>query len=54
MKISLTNISDSFCDMMKLTFLGIISRSDKLFLNQKIDSINCQLEKMCLIKVMIL
>ena len=44
------NISDSFYDMTKLTFSGIIRRSDKPFLNQKIDSINCQLEKMCLNK----
>ena len=36
--------------MTKLTFSGIIRRSDKPFLNQKIDSINCQLEKMCLNK----
>ena len=34
------NISDSFYDMTKLTFLGIIRRPDKLFLNQKVDSIN--------------
>ena len=36
--------------MTKLTFSGIISRSDKPFLNQNIDSINFQLEKMCLDK----
>ena len=48
------NISDSFYDMTKLTFSGIIRRSDKPFLNQEIDSINCQLEKCALIKVMIL
>ena len=42
------NINDSFYDMTKLTFSGIIRRSDKPFLNQKIDSIKCQLEKMCL------
>ena len=44
------NISDSYYDMTKLTFSKIIRRSDKPFLNQKIDSINCQLEKMCLNK----
>ena len=44
------NISDSFYDMTKLTFSGIIRRSDKPDLNQKIDSINCQSEKMCLNK----
>ena len=44
------NISDKFYDMTKLTFSGIIRRSDKPFLNQKIDSINCQLEKICLNK----
>ena len=35
--------------MTKLTFLGIII-SDKPFLNQKLDSINSQLERMCLNK----
>ena len=43
--VKFANISDSFYDMTKLTFSGIIRRSDKPFLNQKIDSINCQLEK---------
>ena len=46
------NISDSFYDMTRLTFSGIIRRSDKPFLIQEIDSINCQLE-CALIKVMI-
>ena len=36
--------------MTKLTFWGIIRRSDKPLLDQKIDSINCQLGKICLNK----
>ena len=44
------NINDSFYDMTKLTFSRIIRRSDKPFLNLKIDTINSQLEEMCLNK----